>query len=505
MDRRDFLRGTAAAGALAVGMQSGSSAFAQTDPFVRLDGTAQAALVRKGEVSPLELVDAAINRIEKLNPQVNAVVHTMFDEARTLAASGEIPEGPFKGVPYLIKDLSELDGQPLTYGSRLFAGNVADRDNGGVVRAKEAGLVILGKTNTPEFGLLGTTESELLGAAHNPWDLEHHTGGSSGGAAAAVASGMVPFSHASDGGGSIRIPASVCGVVGLKPSRGAMFTNRVSPLPGDIGTRLCVSRSVRDTARLMDVSEVKGEAAVVTPTGFIEGPSSRRLKIAFSTMNYAGKEASPEVKASLEATAKLCADLGHEIVEAAPTLNGEEFLEHFMGIWASSPSELVANAWLIGLTQFRWTNAEEGLEPWTRGLAEWFDKREAENPGVIDRALAYFQKVETDYETYFTKVDVELTPVLRTPPVALGLQSPEVPFDTLFERTVDYVSYTPQHNVAGTPAISLPLHMSADNLPIGSQFAARKGGEGTLLELAYELEMALPWGDRWAPVSAANL
>ncbi|MEQ9146405.1 MAG: amidase [Parvibaculaceae bacterium] len=504
MDRRQFLHGTAAAGALAVGIRP-VSALAQSDPFVRLDATAQANLVRKGEVSSLELVDAAIARIEKLNPALNAVVHTRFDKARDLAASGVLPDGPFKGVPYLIKDLSPLEGEPHTLGSKLFAGNIADHDAGGVQRAKEAGLVILGKTNTPEFGLLATTESELLGPAHNPWNLDYHTGGSSGGAAGAVASGMVPFAHASDGGGSIRIPASVCGLVGLKPSRSRMFTGDDEPLPGDIGVRLAVSRSVRDTAQIFNVSERKGADAVYEPVGYVEGPGNRRLKIAFSTENYVGAQAHPHVKAAIERTAKLCADLGHEVVERKPFLNGEEFMDQFIGIWASSPSELVANAWLIGLTQFRWTSAEEGLEPWTRGLADWFDKKEAANPGVIERALAYFKQVEAQYDTYFDEVDVELTPVLRSPPMKLGEQAPDVPFDTLFERVLDYVSYTPQHNVAGTPAMSLPLSMSPDGLPIGSQFATKKGGERTLLELAYELEMAAPWGDRWAPNSAVNL
>lgn len=504
MDRRDFLRGSAAVGALATVVKP-SIAWADSDPFVRLDGMAQADLVRRGEVSSLELVDAAISRIQKLNPKINAVVHTRFDKARALASSGDIPEGPFKGVPYLIKDLADLEGEPLTMGSRLFAGQVADHDHSSVQRAKEAGLVILGKTNTPEFGLLGTTESDLLGAARNPWDVARHTGGSSGGAGAAVAAGMVPFAHASDGGGSIRIPASVCGLVGLKPSRARLFTLDGETLPGDIGVRLAVSRSVRDTAQILNVSERKGADAVFEPTGFVEGPSSRRLKIGFSTVNYAGKDASPDVKAALDATAQLCADLGHEIVETKPFLDAEEFLDHFMGIWASSPAFLVDNAWLIGLTQFRWTSAEEGLEPWTRGLAEWFEKKEAANPGVVERAQVYFERIVREYDTYFNRLDVELTPVLRTPPVLLGEQAPGVAFDQLFERTIDYVSYTPQHNVAGTPAISLPLFTSSEGLPIGSQFATKRGGERTLLELAYELEAALPWADRWAPTSAVNL
>ncbi|MBW2237273.1 MAG: amidase, partial [Deltaproteobacteria bacterium] len=211
-----------------------------------LDATAQADLVRSGQVTSLELVEAAIARIEALNPKVNAFVSTNFERARE-QAQGQLPDGPFRGVPYAIKDLSDYQGEPTTFGSRLFENNVAEESNGIVQRALAAGLVILGKTNTPEFGLISTTESLLLGPARNPWNLEHHTGGSSGGSAAAVASGMLPFAQASDGGGSIRIPASVCGVFGLKPSRGRIFATRES-LPGDIAVRFAVSRSVRDSA-----------------------------------------------------------------------------------------------------------------------------------------------------------------------------------------------------------------------------------------------------------------
>ena len=197
---------------------------AAMDEFVAYDGMGQAALVRNGEVSSLELVEAAIKRIERLNPALNAVVHKLYDEGRAVA-QGDLPDGPFKGVPYLIKDLQELEGAPLTYGSKLFEHNIAEFDSGSVLRAKKAGLVIIGKTNTPEFGFVSTTESQLLGAARNPYNPAFHAGGSSGGAGVAVASGMVPFAHASDGGGSIRIPASVNGLVGLKPTRHRLYMN----------------------------------------------------------------------------------------------------------------------------------------------------------------------------------------------------------------------------------------------------------------------------------------
>lgn len=516
MDRRQVLKDSLAGLAYLALTGNSSSALAATskimrgnssapmDPFVGLDATAQAALVRKGEVSALELVDAAINRIKRLNPQINAVIHTMFDLAREQAKSNDIPDGHFKGVPYLIKDLSDLAGQPLEHGSRLYQGNIASHDLGAVERAKKAGLIILGKTNTPEFGLMASTEPLLHGASKNPWDIKRHTGGSSGGAAAAVASGMVPFAHASDGGGSIRIPASVCGLVGLKPSSGRLYKadGEDSKLSADIVCRLGLSRSVRDTARLLDISERKDRACEFRPVGMVTGSSSRRLKIAFSTSNQFGKKAEPEVQNAIEQTAKLCSDLGHEIIEDRPVADPEEFLENFMGVWAQGPYRLVRYAPLIGLTQLKWISAEEGLEPWTRGLADWYEKQESKNPGVIKRATRYFASMQRDYDDFFSTYDVELTPVLRTPPVKLGEHNPNVQFDILFERIVDYVSYTPQHNAAGTPAISLPLFQSTQGLPIGSQFAANRGNERTLLELAYELESVLPWANRWAKHSA---
>ncbi len=484
--------------------KSADKALITNDPFVAMDATAQAELVKSGEVSSVELVEAAIKRIEALNPVVNAVIHPMFDLALEQAKSGKMPDGPFKGVPYLIKDLSDLKGQPLEYGSRLFKGNIAKQDLGAVGRAKNAGFIILGKTTTPEFGLIGTTEPLLHEATRNPWDLARHSGGSSGGAAAAVASGMVPMAHASDGGGSIRVPASACGLVGLKPSRGRLYKvkGEDNKFAADIVCRFGVSRSVRDTAQLLNISERKGKETVFQPTGLVTGPSSRRLKIAFSTKNALGQPAHPEVRAAIEKTADLCRALGHEVIEARPLINGEEFLAQFMGIWTSTAHTIVKHARLIGLTQLKWISAEQGLEPWTRGLAKWFATEERKKPGVLMRSLAYLNNLERVYDNFFSQYDVELTPTLQTPPPRLGEHAPDVAFDTLFERVTDYISYTPLHNAAGTPAITLPLYQSQDSLPIGSQFAAGQGQEQTLLELAYELELANPWQDRWAPNSA---
>ena len=504
MDRRSFLKGTVATGAVTLFGGAGT-ALARMDDYAALDATAQAALVAKGDVSSLELVQAAIARIEQINPKLNAVTHTMFDKARTAASSGDLPDGPFRGVPYLIKDLSELKGEPLTFGSELFARNKGKKDAGDVQRAKSAGLVVLGKTNTPEFGLVATTEGDLLGKAHNPWDLAYHTGGSSGGSASAVAAGLVPMANAGDGGGSIRIPASVCGLVGLKASRDRLYSTLGSLLPVNLTVRLAVTRSVRDTARMLDVAEVKGDDAQLAPTGFVSEPSTRRLKIAFSTETGLGTDAAPDVKAALEETAQLCRDLGHEVVEAMPPVDPQEMEEHFMALWSYIPVQLVKNARMIGLSQRRWISAERGLEPWTRGLAEFFLEREKKNPGQLERASAYAKVVEEQYRDYFQNYDVALTPVLRKSPLKLGVMNTGLSFEEMYAETLDYACYTGLHNMAGTPAISLPLGWSPEGLPIGNQFAAGHGQEATLLALAYELEQARPWADKWAPVSAVKL
>jgi amidase len=493
--RRQLLRaaGTAAAAALAPPRWL----WAADDPFAKLDATAQAELVRKKEVTPLELVDAAIRRIEALNPRLNAFVSTCFERART-QAKGELPDGPFRGVPYAIKDIANYEGTICTYGSRLFEDNLSKQNDGVVESALKAGLIPLGKTNTPEFGLLATTESLLLGPAHNPWNLERSTGGSSGGAAAAVACGMLPFAHASDGGGSIRNPASCCGIFGLKPSRGRIYDTRPQP-PGDIAVSLAVSRSVRDSARLFAASEHTGPYAPLSPVGEVLGPSPRRLKIALTTKSATGVEPHADVVAAIEKTAKLCAELGHTVIPAPHPIDGEKFIDSYLTLWAAMPAQLEKYAWLVGLRQFRLVSAEAALEPWTLGLAEWLSRRDED---AIERAVAYCKEVERTYAAFFRTYDIQLLPVLREPPIKLGEQAPDVPFETLLERIVAYSSFTPAYNAVGAPAMSVPLFTSSDGLPIGSQFGARVGDERTLFELAYELEQAQPWADRWPGVAA---
>lgn len=501
MQRRDFLAGVSAM-ALAAATKPSQAAM---DEFVSYDGMGQAELVHNGEVSSLELVEAAIKRIERLNPALNAVVHKLYDEGRAVAQS-DLPDGPFKGVPYLIKDLQELAGAPLTYGSKLFEHNFADFDSGSVVSAKKAGLVIIGKTNTPEFGFVSTTESQLLGPARNPYNTAYHSGGSSGGAGVAVASGMVPFAHASDGGGSIRIPASVNGLVGLKATRHRLYMNTPPSVEADISVRLAVSRSVRDTAQILNVSEKKGGAADYAPTGFIHRPSKKRLKIAFHTKTFEGREPHTDVKEATERAAKLCENLGHkvELVEAAVVVD-DDFLDQFMNVWSYSAHNLVKNVRIIGLMQGRWVNPENVLEPFSRGMAELYGSRKAKDPDLDKKAIEYVRKVEAGYRDFFKNYDVIMSPVLFKPPLLIGEQGSHKSFEEVFASVNDYVAYTAQYNVSGNPAISLPLYTSSVGLPIGTQFAAAHGKEATLLHLAYELEDALPWKNRWPEISALKL
>ena len=492
MTRRALLaRAMTLAGAVALpGLRPRTTWAQHGDPFARLDATAQADLVRRGEVSARELVDAAIARIEAIDPQLNAVTTRLFQQARA-AAEGPLADGPFRGVPYLIKDLDDLADAPTTMGSRLFANQMASASTPYVQRTLDTGVVVVGKSNTPEFGLLGTTESLLLGVCRNPWSLAHTPGGSSGGAAAAVAAGLVPFAHATDGGGSIRIPAACCGLFGLKPSRGRLAPSETAEI--DISVQHCVSRSVRDSARLFAAAEYRGAGAALPPVGEVTGPSDRRLRIAIDVRNLFGDAPDPEVAIATHSAAKLCADLGHTVEEASPVIDGEAFVHHFISVWASMPAEIVTGARASGLAVL--------LEPWTIALAEEAARR---GDHALPRALAYFEQTERLLGAFLERYDVILSPVLKTPPVAIGAQAPTLDYTRLHDDVTEWVSYTPIHNAAGIPAMSVPLGWSRDGLPIGVHFAAAAGAERTLFELAFELEAAAPWADRWPALAASQ-
>jgi amidase len=475
----------------------------KSDEFAFMDATAQAELVRRGQMRPAELVEAAIERAELLNPQLNAIIAPMYDRARD-AAKDSLPDGAFRGVPFLLKDLqAAYAGVPMTGGSRFLRNFVPARDSELVSRFKRAGLIILGKTNTPEFGILPTTEPLLFGATHNPWKLDHSPGGSSGGSAAAVAAGVVPIAHANDGGGSIRIPASCCGLFGLKPTRAR---NPLGPEVGDIMGGLvvehAVTRSVRDSAALLDATagpdlgDPYWAPPALRPYGEEINADPGRLRIAFSTKAPSGAKIHPDCAGAVLDVAKLCAELGHEVTEAAPEIDGPMLVQAFTTVWAAgTASGLDGLAYLTGQAP-----TEEQFEPLTWGLYEC--GRQVTAPAYI-LAQTALQHMARDIARFMEKYDAWLTPTLAEPPLPLGAfdSTPENPLRG-FYRAVDYVPFTPIANATGQPGMSVPLYWNSEGLPVGTHFFARFGDEGLLFRLAAQLERARPWAGRRPAVHA---
>ena len=476
---------------------------ANLEDLVNLDATALAELVRKKEVQPSELVEAAIERIERLNPRLNAVVTKMYDEARAVANSG-LPQGPFTGVPFLLKDLlAAYEGVPMSAGSAYMKAFKPDHDTELVKRYKAAGLIVVGKTNTPELGILPTTEPTLFGASRNPWNTEHTTGGSSGGSAAAVAARLVPMAHANDGGGSIRIPASCCGLFGLKPTRAR---NPLGPDFGDMFSGLvaehAVTRSVRDSAALLDATS--GAALgdpYLAPTPerpFVEevGRPTGKLRIAFTTRAPLGTPVHEDCLAAVEDAAKLLVDLGHEVEEAAPAVNGDLLVKSFMALWAAGCTWTIKSiSYAIGRLP-----AEGEMEPGTVALYEMGKNVTA--PDYL-LALQYLQILGRQVAEFMTRYDVLLTPTLGMPPLLLGSFAPTAEDAMAGMRVATaFVPFTPICNATGQPAMSVPLYWNAQGLPVGTHFVGRFGEEATLFRLASQLEAARPWADRRPPVSA---
>ncbi|HEX8085541.1 MAG TPA: amidase [Solirubrobacteraceae bacterium] len=473
-----------------------------------LDATAQAELIRRGEVSPSELVDGAIARIEALNPELNAVITPLFEKARSVAA-GELPDGPFRGVPMLLKDLAcHSAGDPMYEGSKFLrdAGWVEEEDTVLAARFRRAGFVFCGKTNTPEFGILSTTEPAEFGASRNPWNTGHSTGGSSGGSAAAVAAGMVPLAHANDGGGSIRIPASCCGLVGLKPSRGR---TPFGPDVGDIMTGLVnehvVTRSVRDCAAVLDA--VSGYApgdpytapAPARPYSDEVGASVGRLRIGIRT-EPPGRQLSahPECVEAAESAARLLESLGHVVEEVElPFLDAEDLIPQFLIRWSGGV------AWNIAYWERKTgrTCTPDDVEPSTWALAEM---GRSHGSGEYLSAVERHQVLGLAIERWFGGgFDLMLTPTMAVPPPPLGSfdHPPDQPLLPIAVATPMAI-FTSGLNMTGQPAISLPLHIGADGLPIGVQLAAPYGREDVLLRVAAQIEEAAPWADRQPPVFA---
>ena len=475
----------------------------QLSELTWLDATAQAELVRKREVRPIEIVESTIERIERINPQLNAVITQMYDEARK-TAKGDLPDSVFTGVPFLLKDLqAAYQGVRMSAGSNYLRDFVPNLDTELVKRYKRAGLIVTGKTNTPEFGILPTTEPKLFGATRNPWDMTKMTGGSSGGSAAAVASGMVAMAHANDGGGSIRIPASCCGVFGLKPTRAR---NPLGPHFGDIFGGLvaehAITRSVRDSAALLDatsgpeIGDPYCVPAPVRPYAQEIRLDPGKLRIAFTTTAPTGVPVHTDCIDAVKDAVKLCADLGHEVEEASPQLNGEMLIQSFMTIWSGG------NAWMVDSLSFAVGRkpAPEDFEPGTQALIEM---------GRQQTAVAYLLAVQTlqifsrRIAQFMEKYDVLLTPTLAEPPLPLGSldSTPQDPMAGM-RRAGLFVPFTPICNATGQPAMSVPLYWNEEGLPIGTHFVGRFGDEATLFRLAAQLEEARPWANRHPPVAA---
>lgn len=459
------------------------------------DGLGLADLVKKKKVKPAELVEAAIERIERHNSQLNAVVFEAYDEARTKATTKL--SGVFSGVPMLLKDiLGNKKGWPTRSGSHFVPAAPSPFDATLVSRFEAAGLVPLGKTNVPEFGLVPFTEPKLYGPARNPWNLDHSTGGSSGGSAAAVAAGIVPLAHANDGGGSIRIPASCCGLVGLKPTRGR---NPLGPMLGDIFGGLVaehvVSRSVRDSAAALDATsgpEIGDPyAAPPSPGSYLAAikKKPKKLRIAFTTKRLDGGAFDPECKAATEAAATLCEKLGHHVEEGMPQVPGD-IGASFSAIWASGLAtvvDLIAKA--AGKTPER-----EEFEGLTWSLYQF---------GKTITATQYqscwvsLQGLSRQIAAWQQSYDAWITPVLATPPMRIGtLNFEETDLMKIWGPIASYVPFTALQNMTGQPAIGLPLGWSKSGLPIGVQFVGRFGEEHVLLQLAAQIEKAEPWNKK---------
>ncbi len=469
-----------------------------------LDATAQAELVRRGEVSARELVEAAIERIDRLDPVLNAVVTPTFEQALERAA-GPLPDGPFTGVPFVLKDLTaEMAGVRYTEGTAFLADHVSVRDQELVRRHLRAGLVVVGKTNTPEFGIVPTTEPRLFGPTRNPWDTDRTPGGSSGGTAAAVASRMVPMGHGNDGGGSIRIPASCCGLFGLKPTRAR---NSLAPTLGDaLGGLVCehgLTRSVRDSAALLDATAgpVPGDPywapPPARPYSAEVGADPGRLRIAVTTRALTDAEIHDDCVRAVRDTAALCEELGHEVSELEPgPVDGSRLTSAFLVLYCAGVAASVAG-WALETGR---TPAEADFEPLTWAMRGLGAQHSAADYLL---ALAHLQTFSRQVAAWYEQADVVLMPVLAEPPLLLGTLDapPDQPLYPLL-RAGAWVPFTPLANITGQPAMSVPLHWTEAGLPVGSQFVGRFGDEATLFRLAAQLEEARPWAHRRPPVSA---
>ena len=485
--------------------------------FGKYDALGLAELVKHKEVSPLELVEEAINRIEQVNPKLNAVTIPMYEEARKVAQK-PLPDGIFKGVPFLIKDLlSTYAGMPYTKGCKGLKNYIADQDSELMKRYKATGVITVGKTNTPEFGWAGVTEPEAWGPTSTPWDTERTSGGSSGGSGSAVAAGIVPIASGGDGGGSIRIPASCCGIFGMKPSRGRTPTGPNGELWQGAAVEHILSRSVRDSAAMLD--EIQG-ADPGAP--YVVGPPSRKymeeiqidpghLRIAINTQSPLGNEVHPECIEAVKNAANLLSDLGHHVEEAIPEYDGTELAMSFLMMYFGEMAAEIDN--LEPMLGRKATPKDVEPATWTLGLlGRTFSACE------FVKAMQLWNKFSRIMGQFHQKYDIYITPTIAVLPPKIGdtLPSPSELFGMkvmntfglgrilkasgivkqLAEKNLAKTPFTQLANLTGQPAMSVPLYWTSDGLPCGVHFMAPIGDEATLYRLAAQLEKAKPWFDK---------
>lgn len=455
------------------------------DTLASLDATEQAELVASGVLTQSDLLDAAEARIALVEPLIRSMFSSDLERARRARVSG-----PFAGVPFLVKDSTPYPGLPWTLGTRLMRRNTNVPMTPFAKRIDDVGLVVIGKTATSELGLLASTETLAFGITHNPWDLSRSAAGSSGGAAAAVAAGIVPLAHANDGGGSIRIPASVCGVFGFKPSRGRTVASGLGSSDfAEMTSDGCVSRTVRDAAKFI--------SAIAEPAlPFVAGPAKRRLRFAAWTRTYDGREPDPEVQRAHDATVALLRDLGHQVEDVLPPVLDLDTLGDAFFVVAGAA--VAALATFVGQMRKRPVRRDE-LEPFTWALHDRYVAR-----GSLDAVRDVLATAAGNHLATIRGFDAAVTPVTATLPWSIGHLSPLVPAEELMRRTTEIVAYTPLQNIAGCPAMSVPLHASKQGLPIGAHVSASPGDDALLLALAYELEEAKPWASRVPLVSALS-
>jgi amidase len=486
MSRRNFLESGAL---LSLATACARQEQKASNDLAALDAVETAARIRSGELSAAEAVAAAIERAERIDKKINAIAFKTFDRARAAVAE---TSGPWAGVPTFIKDLDDVTGVPTAFGSRAFPGYKGKEQTPLIDRYLSLGVVSLGKSTTPEFGLTATTEPLNTGVTRNPWNLDHSTGGSSGGAAALVASGVTPVAHASDGGGSIRIPASCCGNVGLKMSRGRHPQARPETAgPFSISVHGVQSRTVRDTAAVIAAFETPAAESGLAEVGLVTGANAHRLRICLVTHGPYGRAVDAEVVEATRAVAKTCEELGHIVEEIAMPI-GPGLEEAFMLYWAKY-AFLAIKRW-EDITHLK----RNGLafEPFTLGLVEHYEAHHNEFDAAVERLLA----LTPEFNAMMGPYDVWLSPVIAATPAPIGYLGPKLAYEEHLSRVLNYVQFTSAFNIVGAPAISLPLSMSKSGLPIGALFGAGVGNERTLLELAYELEEAAPWSGRRPPV-----